>query len=250
MCSCAHTCTHTRIVADLLAQLICVALHLDPQLLQLLLHHPAAFSSLGPECVQLYMKGTASPSLWWGVIRVEGGRRRTQALVHVQESLFSIQIPVCPYFPWHPVQLSFPTSGFSCRHNIWHRLFSRSLPIVEGLISMINPLFYIKPEWFHFSAQILTDSMGKIAVTSQDYFRDQMRWGTRNCFEKYNMCYGYVCLFKNSHIDKWLNKIPICNWLKYFLEFLGGPVIKNPLANAGDMGSIPGLGRFQMLQGN
>ena len=28
------------------------------------------------------------------------------------------------------------------------------------------------------------------------------------------------------------------------------PVVKNPLANAGDMGSIPGLGRFHMLRGN
>ena len=26
----------------------------------------------------------------------------------------------------------------------------------------------------------------------------------------------------------------------------GGPVIRNPLANAGDMGAIPGLGRFQV----
>ena len=32
-------------------------------------------------------------------------------------------------------------------------------------------------------------------------------------------------------------------------DFLGGPVIKNPPANAGDMGSIPGLGRSHMPQG-
>ena len=30
----------------------------------------------------------------------------------------------------------------------------------------------------------------------------------------------------------------------------GGPVVKNPLANAGDMASIPGLVRFDMPQGN
>ena len=30
-------------------------------------------------------------------------------------------------------------------------------------------------------------------------------------------------------------------------DFLGGPVVKNPSASAGDMGSIPGLGRFHML---
>lgn len=115
-CAHVHTHAHTRIVADLSAQLIGVAVHPDPQLLQLLLHHPTAFSSLGPECVQLSMKGTASPSLWCSDIKVGGGRRWTQALVHVQESLFSIQIPVCPYFSWLPVQLSFPTSGISCKH--------------------------------------------------------------------------------------------------------------------------------------
>ena len=30
-------------------------------------------------------------------------------------------------------------------------------------------------------------------------------------------------------------------------DFLGGPVVKNPSASAGDMGSIPGLGRFHVL---
>ena len=31
------------------------------------------------------------------------------------------------------------------------------------------------------------------------------------------------------------------------VDFPGGPVVKNPPANAEDMGSIPGLGRFHML---
>ena len=30
--------------------------------------------------------------------------------------------------------------------------------------------------------------------------------------------------------------------------FPGGPVVKNPAANAGDMGSIPGLGRSHLLE--
>ena len=34
------------------------------------------------------------------------------------------------------------------------------------------------------------------------------------------------------------------------MDFPGGPVVKNLLANAGDMGSPPGLGRFHLLQGN
>ena len=33
------------------------------------------------------------------------------------------------------------------------------------------------------------------------------------------------------------------------LDFPGGPVIKNPPANAGDIGSIPCLGRSHMPQG-
>ena len=34
------------------------------------------------------------------------------------------------------------------------------------------------------------------------------------------------------------------------LAIPGGALIKNPPVNAGDMGSIPGMGRFHMLQGN
>ena len=33
-------------------------------------------------------------------------------------------------------------------------------------------------------------------------------------------------------------------------DFPGGPVVKNPPANAGDTGSNPGLGRFHIPQGN
>ena len=33
-------------------------------------------------------------------------------------------------------------------------------------------------------------------------------------------------------------------------DFPGGPVVKNPPANAGDTGLIPGLGRSHKLWGN
>ena len=33
-------------------------------------------------------------------------------------------------------------------------------------------------------------------------------------------------------------------------NFPGGPVVKNPPASAGDMGSVPRPGRFHMLQSN
>ena len=42
-------------------------------------------------------------------------------------------------------------------------------------------------------------------------------------------------------------------WLElevYILDFSGGPVVKNPPANVGDMGWILGLGRFHMPLGN
>ena len=38
--------------------------------------------------------------------------------------------------------------------------------------------------------------------------------------------------------------------LKLCQDFPGGPVVKNPLANAGDMGLIPDPGRFHMPWGN
>ena len=34
------------------------------------------------------------------------------------------------------------------------------------------------------------------------------------------------------------------------MDSLAGPVVKNLLANAGDMGLIPALGRFHVPQGN
>jgi len=40
------------------------------------------------------------------------------------------------------------------------------------------------------------------------------------------------------------------NWHSEILlqEFPGGPVVKNPPASTGDIGLIPGLGRFHMLR--
>ena len=37
---------------------------------------------------------------------------------------------------------------------------------------------------------------------------------------------------------------------EFICDFPGGPVVKNPPTNAGDMCSIPGLGRSHMLQNN
>ena len=45
-----------------------------------------------------------------------------------------------------------------------------------------------------------------------------------------------------SYLDAWDRK--------YLGDFPGGAVIKNPPANAGDIGSIPSPGRFHMPQSN
>ena len=55
-------------------------------------------------------------------------------------------------------------------------------------------------------------------------------------------------VWKTTDSDRCLNLI--FNYLKVNEDFPGGPAVKNPPANAGDMGSIPGPGRFYMAQGN
>ena len=44
--------------------------------------------------------------------------------------------------------------------------------------------------------------------------------------------------------------IPSNHSIKSLVDFSGGLVVKNPSANAGHTGSIPGLGRSPMLWGN
>ena len=49
----------------------------------------------------------------------------------------------------------------------------------------------------------------------------------------------------NTSFEVNLYTIKCTDW-----DFPGGTVVKNPPANAGDMGSSPGLGRSHMLQSN
>ena len=51
---------------------------------------------------------------------------------------------------------------------------------------------------------------------------------------------------------KWFSNYPSSDRIRKgnVLDFLGSPVVKNPSANAGDVGSVPGLGRPHMMQGN
>ena len=45
---------------------------------------------------------------------------------------------------------------------------------------------------------------------------------------------------------KEIELVPVIPWKKKWRDFSGGPVVKNPPANAGDRGSIPGPGRLHM----
>ena len=52
-----------------------------------------------------------------------------------------------------------------------------------------------------------------------------------------------VNVAKDLHFFSFFQKI-------IFGDFPGGPLVKNPPANAVDMGLSPGLGRLHVLQGN
>ena len=53
-----------------------------------------------------------------------------------------------------------------------------------------------------------------------------------------------ICLVCELYLNKAVFK------KEEYEDFSGGPVVKNPPANAGDMGSISAPGRSHMLQGN
>ena len=57
---------------------------------------------------------------------------------------------------------------------------------------------------------------------------------------------------KNQNIKQkqYCNKFYRLLKIKYSGDFPGGTVVKNPPANEGDTGSIPGLGRSHMPQSN
>ena len=56
----------------------------------------------------------------------------------------------------------------------------------------------------------------------------------------------YICVLMNMLCNKVLEENENC----VFWDFPGGTVVKNPPANAGDTGSIPGPGRSHMPRSN
>ena len=60
-----------------------------------------------------------------------------------------------------------------------------------------------------------------------------------------------LCCTPESNTTLWSNYTPIkINCKKVFVGFPGGAVVENLPANAGDMGSSPGLGRSHMPRSN
>ena len=59
------------------------------------------------------------------------------------------------------------------------------------------------------------------------------------------MCYYNITIIDDMAYGKNIKKK-----VSFFREFPGGLVVKNLPASAGDMDSIPGLGRPHMPQGN
>ena len=59
----------------------------------------------------------------------------------------------------------------------------------------------------------------------------------------------YCYIFYTYYLFKVLISIKLIKVIKNE-GFPGGTVVKNPPANAGDMGSSPGLGRSHMLRSN
>ena len=56
--------------------------------------------------------------------------------------------------------------------------------------------------------------------------------------------------FKSIYMDHFIILKDSTNLNESLMGFPGGSMVKNPQSNAGDMGSIPGLGRSHMLWSN
>ena len=73
-----------------------------------------------------------------------------------------------------------------------------------------------------------------------------------------NVCFNTNMNWEGTHFTNMKSNQDVClgtslavQWLRlHASDFPGGAVVKNPPANAGDMGLSPGPGRSHMLQSN
>ena len=65
---------------------------------------------------------------------------------------------------------------------------------------------------------------------------------------------GYHCLLllvvNSAYFSEPFRKLMDLPHIRCLVDFLGGPVVKNLPASEGDMGSIPDMEQFHILQGN
>lgn len=86
--------------------------------------------------------------------------------------------------------------------------------IVGGLISTLNPLFYVTLVIAPLCSY--PDAVETVAATSQCYLKHQMRSWMRHCFEIIMRVMLMYALFKKSPMEKFLNKTQKHNSFKCF----------------------------------
>ena len=114
-----------------------------------------------------------------------------------------------------------------CKHSSWcHNRHTQDHQIIPSIVGRTH----IMETWPQNSHQLPLGRQERDGIGE----KFQINFNYSGCFHYFNNKTGLpLPKKKKSNIG-----LPWC------------PVVKNPPANAGDMGSIPGLGRFYMLQGN
>ena len=136
--------------------------------------------------------------------------------------------------PW-PARSQASSSGTTFPH--------KSLCLRAALL-FLSQSFQCSPVW-----SLLILQLGYIYIASSIFYHEKDRALFTFFFlltftalllgHKCSVCVTiYLCIHVYLHAH-----------LKFFLDFPGGPMVKNPPANAGDTGSIPNPGRLHMPQG-
>ena len=81
-------------------------------------------------------------------------------------------------------------------------------------------------------------------ITAKKNISKKKKQKREKCLSTYT---EWSCLKDVSYIH---NTLMAQIFSPFYRDFLGGAVVKNPPANAGDTGSSPGPGRSHMLQSN
>ena len=103
------------------------------------------------------------------------------------------------------------------------------------------------------------DKQNTVYLYNGILFSHKKKWSIDTCYNTHEPCKYYAKVQEASHKGpsiEWFHSYAISGIGKSIEiksrlgGFPGGAVVKNPPANAGDMGSSPGPGRSHMLQSN